>query len=380
MKKQAMHLKEEHKVMQENEIRNQIVIEEKLTEVAEYLKSLIEQITIKIKSESNEMLHRALCSQLIKKKQELLDYTEEIERSKLYRLNIERERAVKELKSKQEDKMDNGKGRDARKRKSKHIIKHEDNNTNEKVKCVTNKKEKEMRYERAQKEQKELEEKKKMEKENRKRYEEDKRAEKEERVKEERIRAEEKRKKKNAQPEKETKEENKKMDLTREKEKHNKEGNAVETKEVNEKVKKDNTNKEDKYSCEENLAQLKEENKTLAQAVEAKSREADEARKTMEEMFEAKLKVKPAMVEFLERQVAALEEELECPVCLEVLTTSPIYKCADDHLICPGCRPKVKICPQCREKYPPGPFKRFREAERKTERLADFKEQVEEAS
>ena len=86
------------------------------------------------------------------------------------------------------------------------------------------------------------------------------------------------------------------------------------------------------------------------------------------------------MVEFLERQGAALEEELECPVCLEVLTTGPIYKCADDHLICPGCRPKVKICPQCREKYPPGPFKRFREAERKTERLADFKEQVEEAS
>merc|ERR1712129_430158 len=64
--------------------------------------------------------------------------------------------------------------------------------------------------------------------------------------------------------------------------------------------------------------------------------------------------------EFMERQVVALEEELECPVCLEVLTTSPIYKCADDHLICPGCRPKVKICPQCREKYPPGPFKRFR--------------------
>merc|ERR1712129_162124 len=83
-------------------------------------------------------------------------------------------------------------------------------------------------------------------------------------------------------------------------EKHKKEGNAVETKEVNEKVKKENTNKEDKYSCEENLAQLKEENKILAQAVEAKSREADEARKTMEEMFEAKLKVKPAMVEFLE--------------------------------------------------------------------------------
>jgi len=266
MKKQAMHLKEEHKVMQENEIRNQIVKEEKLTEVAELLKSIIEQITIKIKSESNEMLQFCLHKQLIKKKQELLEYTEEIDRSKLYRLNIERERAVKELKSKQEEKMGNG--------------------------------------------------------------------------------------------------------ITLEK--HKKEGNAVETKEVNEKVKKENTNKEDKYSCEENLAQLKEENKILAQAVEAKSREADEARKTMEEMFEAKLKVKPAMVEFLERQVAALEEELECPVCLEVLTTSPIYKCADDHLICPGCRPRVARCPQCRETYPRGEFRRFRGAERQAERLVDL--------
>ena len=75
------------------------------------------------------------------------------------------------------------------------------------------------------------------------------------------------------------------------------------------------------------------------------------------------------MVEFLERQGAALEEELECPVCLEVLTTGPIYKCADDHLICPGCRPKVARCPQCRETYPRGGYRRFRGAERQAERL-----------
>ena len=73
--------------------------------------------------------------------------------------------------------------------------------------------------------------------------------------------------------------------------------------------------------------------------------------------------------EFISRQVAALEEELECTVCLEVLTTSPIYKCADDHLICPGCRPKVARCPQCRETYPRGEGRRFRGAERQAERL-----------
>ena len=37
---------------------------------------------------------------------------------------------------------------------------------------------------------------------------------------------------------------------------------------------------------------------------------------------------------FLEGQILELEVELECPVCLEVATTSPIYKCLDDHLLC----------------------------------------------
>ena len=37
---------------------------------------------------------------------------------------------------------------------------------------------------------------------------------------------------------------------------------------------------------------------------------------------------------FLEDQILELEGELECPVCLEVATTSPIYKCIDDHLLC----------------------------------------------
>ena len=41
-----------------------------------------------------------------------------------------------------------------------------------------------------------------------------------------------------------------------------------------------------------------------------------------------------SLLEFMERQILELEEELECPVCLEVATTAPIYKCPDDHLIC----------------------------------------------
>ena len=37
---------------------------------------------------------------------------------------------------------------------------------------------------------------------------------------------------------------------------------------------------------------------------------------------------------FMARQIQELREELECPVCLEVTSKAPIYKCPDDHLIC----------------------------------------------
>ena len=37
---------------------------------------------------------------------------------------------------------------------------------------------------------------------------------------------------------------------------------------------------------------------------------------------------------FMARQIQELREELECPVCLEVTSMAPIYKCPDDHLIC----------------------------------------------
>ena len=36
----------------------------------------------------------------------------------------------------------------------------------------------------------------------------------------------------------------------------------------------------------------------------------------------------------LEHDIKELEEELECPVCLEVAKMAPIYKCQEDHLVC----------------------------------------------
>ena len=76
---------------------------------------------------------------------------------------------------------------------------------------------------------------------------------------------------------------------------------------------------------------------------------------------------------FLEHDIKELEEELECPVCLEVAKMAPIYKCQEDHLVCRSqtlprhqerlfvfrqCRPKLEDCPQCRSTFF-GPYKRF---------------------
>jgi len=57
----------------------------------------------------------------------------------------------------------------------------------------------------------------------------------------------------------------------------------------------------------------------------------------------------------------------ECPVCLEV-STSPIYSCDEQHIICSDCKPKVKICPECREPYPDKP-RRHRYAEKAAKEL-----------
>ena len=75
-----------------------------------------------------------------------------------------------------------------------------------------------------------------------------------------------------------------------------------------------------------------------------------------------------SLLEFMERQILELEEELECPVCLEGATVAPIYKCPDDHLLCRICRPKLSECPQCRVPLDLS-FKRLRGAERQAERL-----------
>ena len=43
-----------------------------------------------------------------------------------------------------------------------------------------------------------------------------------------------------------------------------------------------------------------------------------------------------------------LMKELECPVCLEVPRTTPIYQCTQEHIHCNVCHPKLNHCPICR--------------------------------
>ena len=42
---------------------------------------------------------------------------------------------------------------------------------------------------------------------------------------------------------------------------------------------------------------------------------------------------------------------IECPVCLEAPTSTPIYRCDNGHLICKDCKKKATHCPLCRTLY-----------------------------
>ena len=49
----------------------------------------------------------------------------------------------------------------------------------------------------------------------------------------------------------------------------------------------------------------------------------------------------------LSQKVADLKRNLECPVCLSLPKSTPIYQCENGHIICNACRERVSHCPQC---------------------------------
>ena len=73
------------------------------------------------------------------------------------------------------------------------------------------------------------------------------------------------------------------------------------------------------------------ENKKLREKDQQLVEEAADGGKKMRKVKEGNNEI---LIEFMERQILELEEELECPVCLEVASAPPIFKCPDNHLIC----------------------------------------------
>ena len=43
-----------------------------------------------------------------------------------------------------------------------------------------------------------------------------------------------------------------------------------------------------------------------------------------------------------------IREDLQCPVCLKIPRTTPIYQCESGHIHCKSCHPKLTNCPVCR--------------------------------
>ena len=43
-----------------------------------------------------------------------------------------------------------------------------------------------------------------------------------------------------------------------------------------------------------------------------------------------------------------MQADLECPVCLKIPRTAPIYQCSQGHIHCEACHPRLEECPVCR--------------------------------
>ena len=73
--------------------------------------------------------------------------------------------------------------------------------------------------------------------------------------------------------------------------------------------------------------------KHQTEKLEKVQKELGNIRKELD-LAEGRVEVNNDLEKFMTRQIKDLEEELVCPVCVEVTTKAPIYKCSDDHLIC----------------------------------------------
>ena len=52
-------------------------------------------------------------------------------------------------------------------------------------------------------------------------------------------------------------------------------------------------------------------------------------------------------MEDLTEKLQNLRRTIECPVCLSLPESTPIYQCENGHIICKSCRQSIETCPQC---------------------------------
>ena len=50
-------------------------------------------------------------------------------------------------------------------------------------------------------------------------------------------------------------------------------------------------------------------------------------------------------------KISDTDLDLECPVCLQLPGSPPVYQCTNGHIHCHTCHPKLKVCPVCRVKF-----------------------------
>ena len=53
-------------------------------------------------------------------------------------------------------------------------------------------------------------------------------------------------------------------------------------------------------------------------------------------------------MDVLSRKLLNLKKSLECPVCIALPESAPIYQCENGHIICKTCRQSLETCPVCR--------------------------------
>ena len=102
-----------------------------------------------------------------------------------------------------------------------------------------------------------------------------------------------------------------------------------------------NENKQARRELEKEIASLKAEIEALTKSKANPSNSVDKA----------KLENQRFLLN-INKKIEAKESDLECPVCFEVSTT-PIYSCNEQHIICSDCRPKVSIRLKSITNFPP---------------------------